>query len=110
MPKSFPCPYCKGEGEWVEAVLDDGSGPTYHCGFCGGDGMIEVGSEKHMDIKRANPPKDIMWEMLMERGYALDQVIDALEHLPEGGWSEREHLLNVCKKAQAFVYEPTLNK
>ncbi len=108
MVGKFPCPYCKGEGEWVEAVLDDGSGPTYSCGCCGGDGMIEIGSEKHLQIKRENPPKYIMWEMLAECGYALDQVIDALERLPECGWSEREHLLSVCKKAQAFVYEPKL--
>lgn len=87
--------------------MDDGSGPTCSCGFCDGGGMIVVGSEKHKQIKRENPPKDIMWEMLSERSYALSQVIDALEKLPEGGWSEREHLLRVCRKAQAFVYEPS---
>lgn len=106
MNRKFPCPYCKGDGSWVEPVLDDGSGPTYHCGVCDGEGMIEIGSEKHLEIKRNNPPKDIMWEMIAERSYALDQVIDALEKLPTGGWSERDHLLDVCRKANAYTYEP----
>ena len=93
MTKRFPCPYCRGEGSWVEPVLDDGSGPEYNCGFCGGEGMIEVGSEKHLEIKRNNPPKWFMWEQIAELGFALNEVIDALEKLPEGGWSEREYLL-----------------
>jgi hypothetical protein len=101
----FPCPYCKGNYSWVEPVLDDGSGPTYECGFCD-KGMIEIGSEKHKDIKRNNPPKDFMWEWIGELGCALDEVIDALEHLPESGWSERENLLKRCRKAKSFSYEP----
>ncbi len=105
MPNHFPCPYCKGKYEWVEPVLDDGSGPTYSCGFCD-KGMIEIGSEKHKDIKRANPPKWFMWEWIGELGVAVDEVINALEHLPEDGWSEREHLLKVCRKAKEFHYEP----
>jgi hypothetical protein len=108
MPSKFPCPYCKGEGSWVEAVLDDGSGPTYNCGFCDGDGMIEIGSEKHKEIKRHNPPKWFMWELIGELGYALNQVEDALQKLPEGGWSEREHLLSVCRRAREFHYEPQM--
>ena len=107
MPKKFPCPYCQGEGSWVEPVLDDGSGPTYSCGFCDGEGMIEIGSEKHRQIRESNPPKEFMWEWIGELGFAIDQVLDALEKLPEGGWSEREHLLEVCKKAKAFHYEPS---
>lgn len=106
MARKFPCPYCKGEGSWIEAVLDDGSGPEYSCGFCGGDGMIEIGSEKHMELKRNNPPKDIMWEWITELGYALDQVIDALEKLPAEGWSEGSHLLEICKKAREYHYDP----
>jgi hypothetical protein len=103
----FPCPYCKGEYSWVEPVLDDGSGPTYTCGFCD-EGMIEIGSEKHMEIKRNNPPKYVMWEMLGERGYVLDEVVRALEQF-DGEWSEKDRLLDMCKKAQAFVYEPKLS-
>lgn len=106
MPRKFPCPYCKGKGTWVEPALDDGSGPEYSCGFCNGEGMIVVGSEKHLEIKRSNPPKDTMWEWIMELGSALDQTIDALEKLPVGGWSEREHILAVCRKAREFHYDP----
>ena len=101
----FPCPYCKGDYSWVEPVLDDGSGPTYTCGFCD-EGMIVVGSEKHMQIKANNPPKEFMWEWIGELGSAIDQVIDALEHLPADGWSDGPHLLNVCRKAKSFRYEP----
>lgn len=107
MSRRFPCPYCKGEGSWVEPVLDDGSGPTVDCGFCGGEGMIEIGSEKHMEIKRQNPPKEFLWEWIGELGQALNTVSDALEKLPEGGWSEREYLLEVCRKAREFHYEPS---
>lgn len=53
-PKSFPCPYCKGQGKWVEPVLDNGEGPTYHCGFCKGDGMIEIDGPLHQIIKDNN--------------------------------------------------------
>ena len=109
MPRRFPCPYCKGEGTWVEPVLDDGSGPTYGCGFCDGSGMIEVGSEKHRDIKRNNPPKDIMWEMIAERDCALGKVIDALEHLPADGWSDGPRLLELCRKAKGFFFEPNMD-
>jgi hypothetical protein len=101
----FPCPYCKGQYSWVEPVLDDGSGPTYTCGFCD-EGMIEIGGEKHKEIKRNNPPKDIMWECITELSYALDQVIDALEKLPADGWSDGPHLLQVCKKAREYHYDP----
>ena len=107
MSIKFPCPYCKGKYSWVEPVLDDGSGPEYSCGFCD-EGMIEAGSEKHMEIKRSNPPKEFLFELVGELGFALTQVIDALEKLPEGGWSERTYLLGVCKKAQNFHYDPVL--
>ena len=105
MAKYFPCPYCKGEYSWVEPVLADGSGPTYTCGFCN-NGMIEIGSEKHLEIKRNNPPKWFMWELIEELGFALNEVIDALEKLPEGGWSEREYLLGKCREARDFRYNP----
>src|SRR3990167_3920594 len=107
MSQKFPCPYCRGKYSWVEPVLDDGSGPTYTCGFCD-EGMIEVGSDKHLEIKRNNPPTWFLYELVGELGSALGEVIDALEKLPAGGWSERDWLLEVCKKARDFRYDPTL--
>ena len=105
MANKFPCPYCKGKFSWIEPVLDDGSGPEYTCGFCD-EGMIEVGGAKHLEIKRQNPPKDFMWEWIGELGSAIDQVIDALEKLPSDGWSDGPHLLQICRKAKQFHYEP----
>jgi hypothetical protein len=102
MARSFPCPYCKGQGEWVEAVLDDGSGPTVSCGACNGQGMIEIGSELHQRLKENNPSKDLMWEMIAEKNDALGQVIKALKELGLDGWSEAPYLLNVCQKAFSF--------
>lgn len=107
MPTKFPCPYCKGQYEWVEPVLDDGSGPTYSCGFCD-HGMIEVGSEKHMDIKRNNPPKDFMWEWIGELGIAIDAVMNALESPNADNFSERERLLKICQRAKEFHYDPAV--
>ena len=52
--RKFPCPYCKGQGEWVEPVLDYGEGPRYQCGFCKGDGMIEIDGPLHQIIKDFN--------------------------------------------------------
>lgn len=52
MPKSFPCPYCKGEGSWIEPVTDEGQGPLYECGVCDGNGMIEIDGQHHMRIKQ----------------------------------------------------------
>jgi hypothetical protein len=51
MSKKFPCPYCKGQGSWVEPVLDCGQGPRYECGFCEGEAMIEINGPKHQRIK-----------------------------------------------------------
>jgi len=50
-PRSFPCPYCKGQGSWVEPVLDWGQGPLYECGVCDGKGMIEIGGAIHERMK-----------------------------------------------------------
>jgi hypothetical protein len=52
-PKAFPCPYCKGQGIWVEPVLDYGQGPMYKCGCCEGKGMIEIDGPIHQKIKEA---------------------------------------------------------
>ena len=106
--RKFPCPYCKGEYSWVEPVLDDGSGPTYTCGFCD-EGMIEIGSEKHMQIKANNPPKWFLWEQIAELRYAVSQVIDALENRPEFDvGSDRDYLLRICRDAHAFQYKPNM--
>lgn len=35
------CPMCGGIGETIEPILDDGSGPTEHCGYCNGTGKIK---------------------------------------------------------------------
>lgn len=48
--KKFPCPYCKGQGSWVEPVVDH-QGPEYTCGFCEGAGMIEIDGPLHQIIK-----------------------------------------------------------
>jgi hypothetical protein len=47
MSKKFPCPYCKGQGSWVEPVSDYGQGPRYDCGICDGEGMIEINGPLH---------------------------------------------------------------
>lgn len=101
-PRAFPCPYCKGRGIWIEPVLDDGSGPEYDCGACGGKGMIGIGSAEHQALRNANPPKEIMWEMLAERDLALKEVISALKELGIDGWSDAPHLLNICQSALDF--------
>lgn len=53
MAKSFPCPYCKGAGEWIEPVTDEGQGPRYSCGGCDGEGMIVIDGPVHQRIKDA---------------------------------------------------------
>ena len=40
LPVKLLCQDCGGAGGWVEAVLDDGSGPFYQCGFCEGFGLV----------------------------------------------------------------------
>ena len=34
------CPACHGEGSWKDVILDDGSGPSETCGYCGGSGVV----------------------------------------------------------------------
>lgn len=46
----FPCWVCKGKGTWIEPVTDEGYGPTESCGYCDGEGMIEIGGERHKEI------------------------------------------------------------
>lgn len=36
----------------MEPVLDFGIGPTYECGICGGEGMIEIDGPIHQKLKQ----------------------------------------------------------
>jgi hypothetical protein len=71
--------------------------------------MIQIGSGLHKALKDANPPKDLMWEMLAEKDLALNEVIDALKTLGEDGWSEAPNLLRVCRKARSWPHDPPLS-
>jgi len=50
-PRRFPCPYCKGQGSWVEPVTDYGEGPMYECGACDGEGTIIINGPIHERMK-----------------------------------------------------------
>jgi len=50
----FPCPICKGQGGWHEAILDDGSGPYDECGYCQGEGLIEIRGKRHQELRKEN--------------------------------------------------------
>ena len=39
--KEVQCPYCHGYGSFTEVILDDGTGPSYNCGFCKGKGTMK---------------------------------------------------------------------
>ncbi len=47
MTRRFPCPICKGKGNWVEPVTDEGYGPVEWCSYCDGDGSLEIGGKLH---------------------------------------------------------------
>ena len=54
--KTFPCPYCTRLGEPSVEPGERGDygvqiGPNFPCGACDGTGFVEVGSEKHFEIK-----------------------------------------------------------
>ena len=50
--EDFPCPYCKGEGTWIEVVIPEtGEGPTESCGVCNGTGFIGINSPEHRSIQ-----------------------------------------------------------
>jgi hypothetical protein len=34
------CQACGGAGGWTEVLLDDGTGPSFVCGFCEGGGYV----------------------------------------------------------------------
>lgn len=52
MARKFPCPYCKGKGNWIEVVIEETrEGPFCECGVCEGEGMIPIGGRIHQMIK-----------------------------------------------------------
>lgn len=52
MNNSFPCPYCKGQGSWIEVVIEEtGEGPIYQCGICEGEAMVEIDGRIHDKIR-----------------------------------------------------------
>ncbi len=77
MKKFFPCPYCTRQGLPSVEQGERGDfgiqiGPDYPCGGCDGTGFIEVGSEKHFDVK------------LTSTGAALFKIFgEALDEMPE---------------------------
>lgn len=80
MNKKFPCWVCKGQGTWVEVVIEEtGQGPLESCIYCEGEGTIETGGKIHrrivaeriaMDILRFNQDSKVEWtnEELQELG------------------------------------------
>lgn len=79
MSKSFPCWVCKGSGGEKEIVTDEGEGPWYDCGYCEGEGLIEIGGTVHrkrkaeqlaMEILHFSKPEKEEWtnEELLELG------------------------------------------
>lgn len=87
MTKSFPCWVCKGQGGEKEVVIEEtGQGPWYECGYCEGEGLIEIGGTVHrkrkaeqlaLEIVHFSKPEKEEWtnEELLEIGYkALNLV------------------------------------
>ena len=58
--KYYPCWVCKGQGGWKEPILDDGSGPYDKCGYCEGEGLIEIGGP----IQRRHKRESIAMELI----------------------------------------------
>ena len=40
MPRKLICQDCRGEGGYTESIMEDGSGPSYDCGWCEGTGLV----------------------------------------------------------------------
>lgn len=61
MKKSFPCWVCRGKGTWVEVVIHEtGQGPLERCGYCEGEGLIEIGGAIHRRIAAERIAIDII--------------------------------------------------
>lgn len=74
--RTFPCWVCKGQGDFNDGTfVDVGIGSVQvsahsECGYCGGEGLIEIGGKIHkritaeriaMDIIKFNKPKQEEW-------------------------------------------------
>jgi hypothetical protein len=57
--KRFPCPICKGQGEYVDDVIQ-GVALTYGCGYCDHQGLIEVNGLTHNRIRAEKLAKEIL--------------------------------------------------
>ena len=89
----FPCWVCKAKGEWIEPVLDDGSGPTESCGYCNGEGLIEIRGQVH----RRNTVNGIMGEIYVRADYFY------LLSTPQGDSDgERLELLTIRRNLESF--------
>lgn len=86
--KYFPCPVCKTTGIVEEGDTQDGIqiSPDLDCGYCEGDGFIEIDGKRHMEIKRQNiaidaidkfkPKKsEYSWEELQNIGKKIEKLI-----------------------------------
>ena len=88
MSNHFPCPACKGEGSWIEDYFEFGPGPSYNCVLCNGEGIIQIGSDLHWQIKR-DKVKEVIWGKfaLEGRDYSeeicvqVDSLISQIEEL-----------------------------
>lgn len=87
MKKSFPCWVCRGRGSWTEPILDDGSGPRESCAYCEGEGLIEIGGKRHMEIAaeriameilkyRKDAKEEWTWDELLDLGTRALNLID----------------------------------
>lgn len=76
--KYFPCWVCKGKGGEKEVVIEEtGEGPFYECGYCEGNGLIEINGPIHRKIRaekiateiiKYGPEREYTWEELQELG------------------------------------------
>lgn len=87
----FPCPWCKGEGSWIDDVLEYGMGPREYCGACDGDGFVVIGSKQHARIAI---------------GSAFDRIGKLLESFPELPQERTAALYESIDKALAELFQP----
>ena len=72
----FPCPICKAEGGWCDDYDDLGHCIIpIECGWCEGEGMVEINGEVHMKRKiekagmaQMNEDREYSWEEIYEMG------------------------------------------
>ena len=77
------CPWCHGEGGWVD-IIADGQGPKEICGFCNGTGEIR---NKRLFYQALG------WLSGLKRAKKEDHcVIQRAEYLRKGGVAEDDNL------------------